>query len=471
MTSRKNKFLIIQVFIASLFLYKYIPLFQSHNIWYDDAHELLISKVTISDLKSFMLIADHHIGFSLLLKLLIQLFSFENIYTIIGCLNLGVFILVCYFLSKKDNFSLEVSTVQILILISPVVIDYIYKPKQYFLDLCIALFLVKYFSYDHNVKINKVFPLLFLSAFFSNILVIYFLIPLLKLVNKTKNRLMVYSSLLFTMPFFFRAYNKFFSESFREYWSSFYESSTQSFLKLFFNNLMFIRSFNDLGLLPLVIFIVSFGLFRLYKDNKNILLMVITPVVLLNLLNLINLYPIGAGRTDLILFPIFVYSIYHLLKYLSSKISIIYLLIVLLPIFFFIENNKVREDNTQELINNTYLYDFDLLYVSYYSIPQTILFDSEYGQPKRVGSKCFYNSINKKVVFMQSDRSEKCSPQFNFSNIENEISNEKKILIIGHESKTQNIENTIKKMGVSENNITIEKIGNNELLIAINFNN
>ena len=74
-----------------------------------------------------MLIADHHIGFSYA-KLIIQLFSFENIYTIIGCLNLGVFILVCYFLSKKDNFSLEVSTVQILILISPVVIDYIYKP-------------------------------------------------------------------------------------------------------------------------------------------------------------------------------------------------------------------------------------------------------------------------------------------------------------------------------------------------------
>ena len=44
---------------------------------------------------------------------------------------------------------------------------------------------------------------------------------------------MVYSSLLFTMPFFLRAYNKFFSESFREYWSSFYESSTQSFIKLF----------------------------------------------------------------------------------------------------------------------------------------------------------------------------------------------------------------------------------------------
>ena len=63
----------------------------------------------------------------------------------------------------------------------------------------------------------------------------------------------------------------------------------------------------------------------------------------------------------------------------------------------------MREDNTQELINSAYLYDFDLLYVSYYSILQTILFDSEYGQPKRVGSKCFYNSINTKVVFMQSD--------------------------------------------------------------------
>ena len=114
------------------------------------------------------------------------------------------------------------------------------------------------------------------------------------------------------------------------------------------------------------------------------------------------------------------------------------------------------------------MYDFDLLYVSYYSIPQTILFDSEYGQSKKIKNECFYNSVNTKVVFMQSDI---CRPQIDFSIIENEILNNKKILIIGHESKTQNIESTVNNMKIPENDIAIEYFGENELLILVNFNN
>ena len=68
--------------------------------------------------------------------------------------------------------------------------------------------------------------------------------------------------------------------------------------------------------------------------------MVVTPVVLLNLLNLINLYPIGAGRTDLIFFPILfiAFIIYSILKfknfnYLSTNCVVTNILC---------ENNKVR---------------------------------------------------------------------------------------------------------------------------------
>ena len=69
---------------------------------------------------------------------------------------------------------------------------------------------------------------------------------------------------------------------------------------------------------------------------------------------------------------------------------------------------------------------------------------------------------------MQSDI---CRPQIDFSIIENEILNNKKILIIGHESKTQNIESTVNNMKIPENDIAIEYFGENELLILVNFNN
>tara|TARA_B100002019_G_scaffold279126_1_gene280668 strand:+ start:4908 stop:6155 length:1248 start_codon:yes stop_codon:yes gene_type:complete len=415
-----------------------------------------------------MSITDHHIGFSLFLKLIIKIFGFENIYIICGILNLGIFFLIGYILSKENNYSLEVIIVQILVLMSPVVVDYIYKPKQFFVDFCIAIYLVNYFAENKNIKTRKVLPLLFFSVLLSNILIIYFFVPLLKLINKSKNKLLIFSTLLITIPFFYTAYNKFLSKNFREYWSSYYETSSESFVKLFFNNLMFFRNFNDLGLLPLIMLIVLIGLTILYKDNKNIFWMVITPIIVLNLLNLLNLYPIGAGRTDLILFPFFVFCIIYFVKFLSRKINIIYLLVAVIPIFVIVENNKVREDNTLTLIENTYMYDFDLLYISYYSIPQTILFDSEYGQFKKVENECFYNSVNTKVVFMQSDI---CRPQIDFSIIENEILNNKKILIIGHESKTQNIEDTVKNMKIPDNDIAIEYFGTNELMILVNFNN
>ena len=237
-----------------------------------------------------MSIADHHIGFSLFLKLIIKIFGFENIYIICGILNLGIFFLIGYILSKENNYSLEVIIVQILVLMSPVVVDYIYKPKQFFVDFCIAIYLVNYFAEDKNIKTRKVLPLLFFSVFFSNFLIIYFFVPLLKLLNKSKNKLLIFSTLLITIPFFYTAYNKFLSKNFREYWSSYYETSSESFVKLLFNNLMFFRNLNDLGVLPLIMLIVLIGLIVLYKDNKNIFWMVSTPIIVLNLLNLLNLY-------------------------------------------------------------------------------------------------------------------------------------------------------------------------------------
>tara|TARA_Y100001958_G_C21248455_1_gene581208 strand:+ start:13110 stop:14525 length:1416 start_codon:yes stop_codon:yes gene_type:complete len=471
MVNRKNKFLIFQIICVIIFLYKYIPFFQAQNIWYDDAHELLISKISISDFKSFSSVADHHLGFSLYLKIILNFFGQEHIYLLLGFLNLSLFLIINFFLSKQNNFPLEIIAVQIFILMSPIVVDYMYRPKQYFIDFCIAVCLIYYFSKDKNIKFNKILPLLLITSFFSNILIIYFFVPLLKLILRSKDRLLIFSSLLLVVPFFYKSYNKFFNTSFREYWFIYYENSFQSFSKLFFNNLMFLRNFNDLGLLPLIIVMTLFGLYRVYKENLNAFWMILIPVIVLNFLNLVNFYPIGAGRTDLILFPFIVYSFLYLIKFVSTKIPIVYLLIFLLPVFFVVENKKVREDSTHEILEQTILYDFDIMYVSYYSIPQTILFDEGFRKVEKVKGKCFYNSDNPKIIFMQTDKSQFCKPQKDFTYIKKQISDGKKILIIGHDSKTQNIINEINSMNVTKNMISINKFGNNEFLVSINFNN
>ena len=469
--NRKNKFLIFQTGTGTLFLYKYFLFFQNQNTWYDDAHELLISRVAINDLESFLLIADHHIGFSLFLKLLIGVFGFEYIYVVFGCLNLLIFLVLGYLIAKQDNFSYEICLVQILILSSPIVVDYIYRPKQYFIDFCIAVLLIRYFSKESNLKLKKIFSALFFSVFFSNILVIYFIFPLMRLISNNKNKLSILLLTLIPIPFFYRAYTKFFNDEFREYWSIYYENSSASLVKLFFNNLMFIRNFNDLGFLPLLSSIIFIGVLLMFRHNRIIFWMTILPVLILNFLNLINLYPIGAGRTDLILFPFFVYCFLNLFKYLNTKFSITFLLIALLPVFIFVENKNIREDNTQEILEYSQSFEYDLLYVTYYSIPQTILFDNQIGQAKLVNGECFYNSKSKNIVFMQSELSKGCEPQTDFTTIQEQILENKKILIIGHDSKTQNIQYTILNIESLENSKYIKEFGNNEFLIAINFDN
>ena len=64
----KKLFIILQVIIYIFFLTKYLAFVSEQQIWYDDAHELLLKDIYFSDYKSFLRIADHHIGFSLLIK-------------------------------------------------------------------------------------------------------------------------------------------------------------------------------------------------------------------------------------------------------------------------------------------------------------------------------------------------------------------------------------------------------------------
>ena len=67
---KHTKAIYCQIFVFLYFYLKNFQFFSKQNIWYDDAHELLISKVSIFDPLTFIRVADHHLGFSIVLKII-----------------------------------------------------------------------------------------------------------------------------------------------------------------------------------------------------------------------------------------------------------------------------------------------------------------------------------------------------------------------------------------------------------------
>ena len=55
----------------------------------------------------------------------------------------------------------------------------------------------------------------------------------MRLISNNKNKLSILLLTLIPIPFFYRAYTKFFNDEFREYWSIYYENSSASLVKLF----------------------------------------------------------------------------------------------------------------------------------------------------------------------------------------------------------------------------------------------
>ena len=471
----KSLFLVVQFFIIAIFLIKYFNFFSNQQIWYDDAHELLIGNIPFSDTKSFLRIADHHIGYSIFIKLLVQFIELDSIYLFLGILNLLIFFLISYFIGMRNNYELEVVVAQTIFLISPIFIDYIYRPKQYFLDFCIAVLLIEYFKSKNLDNFSKLIFLAVACIFYSNILIVYFVYPILKNIFKNKNYLLSVAVSITLFPIIWNSTNKLFDQSFRDYWGIFYDFGFDSIFKLFYNNLLLIRSFNDLGYIYLVIIILGFGIFEIYKNDKNLFYSLSTPYILLSILNIFNLYPIGAGRTDLILFPVFYYSFMYFIKYLkiyfNYNLLFIFLIFSSITLFSYTENKLVREDNTFQILSQIEDNNYDHLYVSFYSIPQVILFDRSLAVAEKDDIDCFYRSANRQVTLLRTPPSPiSCEIETDLSPILNDAKDGRFVIVIGHDSKTQNIEKYIMDNVREYSRVSITKFGKDELLIKINSN-
>ena len=468
MNISKKQFYAFQFLLIIYYYFKFFSFISSESIWYDDAHELLISKINLFDIEDLIGIADYHIGFSLLLLLITYVTDLQYIYFLISFLFCCSLIAVGMLIGDKLKSRSSVLISQLTLLTSPVIIQYSFRPKHFVFEFLIILVLSIYL---HSTSDSKLIFLCFIPVIiFSGVSVIYLIYPAFKSLREKFDLKYLLYILIIVLFVFQRGSKKLFSERFQEYWGLDSIGLFESFERLFLNNLLFIRSFNDSGFLLITSFCLFVGIFQLFKQNRELFLFLFIPALIFNSLSFFNLYPIGKGRTDLILFPILFFSIYYFAKFCDERfkpkvVTFVFLtiLLIVLPV-----NTESKEDNMRSLLMQTDLASFDQVYITYYSIPQFILYTDNLSKFKvdMTGEKCSYSSKTPKIKFLQTSPDDFCSPSTDLNFIKDSIKNNKKIAIIGHDSKTQNILNFVESDELLFSNLKITKVGKDELLIA-----
>ena len=165
------------------------------------------------------------------------------------------------------------------------------------------------------------------------------------------------------------------------------------------------------------------------------------------------------------------YFIKYLKIYFNYNLLFIFLIFSSITLFSYTENKLVREDNTFQILSQIEDNNYDHLYVSFYSIPQVILFDRSLAVAEKDDIDCFYRSANRQVTLLRTPPSPiSCEIETDLSPILNDAKDGRFVIVIGHDSKTQNIEKYIMDNVREYSRVSITKFGKDELLIKINSN-
>lgn len=258
--------------------------------------------------------------------------------------------------------------------------------------------------------------------------------------------------------------------NFRNYWKSYY-SDTHLFSDLINRNLMFLRNYLDLGFLSVFLLLISVGAYKLYKENGELFLITFIPFVILNIGSLFSLYPLGAGRTDIIIFPLISFSIiyfFEIVNFDKVKPLIFFGLIVVLITTNI--NLIEREDNSKEIFNSISLTEYDKVYISYYSIPQFVIYNKNFGLLDSQLNKCNYKSTDERIEFLANGFTDedRCQVKTNLSNLDIK-SNGQKIAILGFDSKTQGLLSFTNLLDKSIYKVKVQKFGTQEYIIEIDL--
>lgn len=360
------------ILVVGLYLFLVQKIAFPLNFQQDDVSELYI--INFTEFACVVNAGDNHPLFTNLIWALSRIFE-ENIGYLMSSLNI-IFTLISlmffYKLIKRHTNHHLAALTTLIFLSSSSFIVYSMSIKQYPIEVFGCIFYLS-ILYEETTKesknldsYKKLFFVLLVS-FFSLTLVSFFVVAIFLIflnkkfdIKKITKILLISSPSVYFVPYILRKLNR---PSYREYWDNFFinTSSVSELIESssFIFNLVMKGYF---GLFFYEKFALLYFIFLLipifYKDKVSFpsyfILLVFT------CFNLLKLYPLGGGRTDLILFPVLLFILsrsFYLLNLKKQFFNTVFvILLFLIPNFnepyYKVENITPILNDISASINN-----------------------------------------------------------------------------------------------------------------------
>jgi len=355
---------IIYIFPTLLYVFNIRNIVFPINYQQDDVRELYISEYL--DFSCILDKGDNHPLWTYLIWFLAKI-NFIELGYLVSSLNIFLLILSIYFIVKffKEKYDYKVATlISIIFVSSPAVLTYSVSLKQYTLELLFSSYCL-YISRNNvtlNKKLNSIYfylvaiPLIMgslVNAAVFCLLIFYYLVE-----NKFKIINLKYW-LVFFIPviiYFERILDKVSREAYSSYWENFFITSSVSselFNKFTFIFNMLFKSYFGFFYKDQLVYLLILVIFAviLYKFKQNLFPKLVFLAFLL--LNLLKLYPLGTGRTDIVLFPFILVFVGEVLNFILRKLNIssFYLLtLVVLTAAFLNVDSYYKQEQIDEAL-------------------------------------------------------------------------------------------------------------------------
>lgn len=366
----------IEILVGLVYLYLVQKIAYPINFQQDDVSELKV--INFEQFSCAAIQGDNHPLFTNLIWFISRV-SKQNIEYIISSLNILITlfsILFLYRLIKKYTNEQIALLTSIIFLSSENLIVYSISIKQYPLEILGSMFFL-YLLYEEIIQHSKVinnyknivFAILLATASLTLLILLFVTLFLIVMFKRANLKNIMKSLVLFSPSFYFvpNVLDKLNRPSYREYWYDFFVNTSSIDQTLesisFIFNLVMKGYFGFFYYERLAFIYFIFLLLPLFFKDKTSLPAYFIVLIFI-FFNFLKLYPLGGGRTDLILFPTLLFLISRSFLVLKLKkqftTTLIITLFVLIPFindpYYKIENMTPILEDISTSINNDSAY-------------------------------------------------------------------------------------------------------------------
>ena len=327
----KGNFGIFFVILSFYILRTYRYLFPN-NYQQDDVSEL---KVTFFDSLFCAIneLGDNHPFLSISIWLSSKIFASPEYVVSASIIIITILSFQLIFNTIKEQYSISVASIILLIILfSPSIMTYSISLKQYSFELLMSSYSLRFLQIysndqDRRLLIKYIFNASLLILFsFVNLVPFVLTLSFIVFMNKNFDFKYLLIPLVLVSPFFSNIINKLERVSFGGYWDPFFISngsnSIQDYIQNFyFLNSMFIKSLFVENLLIVGLVFYLFSILITYFSREPILVYSLLALVVLNLSSFLKIYPLGAGRTDIVFLPFLIVLIASIFNFIFLRIG------------------------------------------------------------------------------------------------------------------------------------------------------